>query len=363
MQNRDAQGRFVKATNNKVTNNSNKKENDTMKTNNARENRMEALNNAGINTTNFFDVNMKLPMGAMIQVTMPNGEVHRVGGTDMGGFNGNVLTAPLTNDPIVNKIVESGYVKNTKLWRRFVAAYTFKLLGEVTTETKYRGEVVYRSDWDKNFNKNYGYMYCFDMLLEELRVISKLEKEDREAFEERSAFFTQDVVVALCKQYVRQLKKYVQKSRKNKKRTCRDKEYVRLAKYGDVFITDLQRRVYQPMEFNISVIESCNNYSELYGCFKDFCGKVNKLPFETPKDSSWKTAYKASGSYFTLKNMVMWHSVLLEGCKTSTECVYELKSLLCAYKGEYWRFHELLKKTIYDNNFDLAKSIEAHKNN
>lgn len=378
---RDAQGRFVstKKTDNEIMNeqleklNSNKKEINTMRTNN-KENRMAALQNAGLNVNNFFDVNMKLPMGAMIQVTFPNGEVQTVGGLVNGDtvlnpvtgeFVGKVGTyegIPVYADPIANQIMQSGYVKNTKLFRRFVAAHTFKLLGKVTVEQRWNRNVVYRSDWDKNFNKDYGYGYQFSMTLEELRVLSILEKEDAEAFAERSRFFTQDVVVALCKQYMRQLKKFVKKSRDERKRTCQGKEYVKLAKYGNVFITDLQRRVYQPMEFIISVIEGCDNYSELYGCFSDFCKKLNKLPYETPKAPEFKTAYRANGAFYTMKNLIMYHNVNLEGCDTSIRSMQVLNGLLNVYKGEYWRFHELLKKTVYDNHFDLAESIDKQNN-
>jgi GT2 family glycosyltransferase len=34
-----------------------------------------------------------------------------------------------------------------------------------------------------------------------------------------------------------------------------------------------------------------------------------------------------------------------------------LEKCLESYKGEYWRFHAMLKKTIKDNNFVLAESI------
>ena len=52
------------------------------------------------------------------------------------------------------------------------------------------------------------------MMLEEVRVLSKLETIDKETFEERSHFFTKDVVVAVMEDYLDKLKEYIQDAEK-----------------------------------------------------------------------------------------------------------------------------------------------------
>lgn len=354
--------------NNNKNNNNERDEVKIMKKKNySTKNRMETLQNAGIDTQNFFSANMVLPVGAMIQITMPGGATQTFSGQD------NVMTTE-KRDEIAESIIQNGYVRNTKLHRRWITAHTFRLLGDVTINTKRRyvpgagvkDVYAYSSDWNKNFKEKYGYMYQFSMLLEELKVLSILEKEDKEAFEERSHFFTKEVVAALTKQYLRQLKKYIAKSRENRKRTCKGREYVRLAKYGDVFVDELQMKVYDKIEdmvnwFKYATTNNYVNYKDLYENFKVFCRLLNKLPYNTPKCSEWRDAFTGNGSFYSLKNICMFHQVNLEGCKTTEQSLDKLNKYLEEYKGEYWRFLKLLEKTVYDNNFDLAESIEAHK--
>ena len=52
----------------------------------------------------------------------------------------------------------------------------------------------------------YAYHYTFTMMLEEVRVLSKLEAKDYESFAERSHFFTQNVVYKVCLDYIEKLK-------------------------------------------------------------------------------------------------------------------------------------------------------------
>lgn len=354
---------YTKLNANNNNNNSENKERKTMMNNNARENRMETLKAQGIDTSKFFSVNMDLPMGAMIQVTMPDGKVQTFGGNgvvdSIGGFNGTVQTALLGNDPIAQSIVDNGYVNNSKLFRRFVTAQTFRMLGEIEVGTKYNGEKTYKSDFDKNL-KYKGYMWQFKMTLEELRVLSIIEKKDPAAFEERSQFFTKDVVVALCNQYLRQLKKYIKNARQKRVRKCKGEEYVRLSKFGDVFTKDLISKVYNVILGHTAKVVESRNYYEMYDAFNSFCSVIGKLPWTTPLCPEWKDAYKGAGAAYTLQNMVRFHNVSL-GYESVALNEAELNRMVAKYKGEGWRLHEYLKKVIVDNNFDLAKSIEAHK--
>ena len=134
------------------------------KTMNSRENRMATLNNAGVDVSKFFDVT--LPNGDVVKMTMENGMQ---------------VVVSDDNDPILNQIIEDGYVRNTKLHRRWVMAQMFKMLNYVSYNGRERG-------YDACLRNNYGYMYQFSMMLEEIRVLSILQKENPEAFEKGEAY-------------------------------------------------------------------------------------------------------------------------------------------------------------------------------
>ena len=79
--------------------------------------RMNRLNNAGIDTSK--DFNIELPKGLKAGSTI----------SVMINENGEpVITNVPATDVITNQIIEDGYVRNTKLHRRFVMAQMFQML-------------------------------------------------------------------------------------------------------------------------------------------------------------------------------------------------------------------------------------------
>lgn len=395
--------RFCKVTENTTINNNlnNEKENKTMMNNkmNAKERRMETLKENGINTDNFFDLSLRIPLNAEVKITV-NGKEMTIGqpqfksgistggdvdlhnnfdvnlygkfdvdllskeiknrNIDLCGVNPiNVEKDNLLNDEIAKNIIEYGYVRNTKLFRRWITAHTFRMLNYKS----YRDPN--RTGWECCMKDCYDYNYQFKMLLEEMRVLSILQKEDTEVFEERIRFFNGDVVLTTLNDYEYRLKKYIEKCRREKKRMHKRQEYVKLAKYSDVYVKDLEKNVYSVINHYIGNIEAAvnsGNYKRIYITLKEFMDVAyNKLPYETTKCPEWKDAFKAIGAFETLKNLIRWHEVLLEGCTNKYDSEEKLYELLDKYKGQEWRLHKVLVDTIKLNNFDLRKSIaEGH---
>ena len=311
---------------------------------NNKENRMETLKVNGIEVGKYFDVT--LPGGGTVRMTLQNG-----------------VPVVANEDPIFNQIIEDGYVRNSKLHRRFVMAQTFKLLNYKS----YNGR---ETGWEAGVRNCYGYQYQFDMMLEEIRVISKLEDKDEETFRERINFFNTDVVIAVCKDYMRDLKKYIENLPKH---NCKGVPYKRLnGRYGDVFESDLQKKVYYPMESVIIDMRHVKNYYELYRKLQKFMGLMIKLPYHTPKSKVWIDAFKGAGAYYTLKNLVMFHSCKIideqsngwRQPRTVTtyaagiEATNFIKSKLNTYKGEGWRYMAMLRKCIADNNFSFEERMK-----
>ena len=253
-----------------------------------------------------------------------------------------------SDDNTVISIVGNQQVNNQKLFRRWITAQTFKMLYEGSYNRNTR---TWEYGWDTYLKNKYDYMYQFKMMLEELRILSKLEVKDKEEFVERSQFFTKKVVVSTCRHYINQLFKYI-----NKHEDYRG--FVNLAKYGQVKSIDVNKLFINDLRTIIDDIKYADTYAEMYSFLKAFMRKMNKLPDDTPKCPLWKDAFKGSGAYYSLKNMILFHNVVVRGYTSKDSSINYLKEYKRTLSnGDLWRLHQLLKDTIEYNNFDLRKSI------
>ena len=264
-------------------------------------------------------------------------------------LNGIVLKS---DDNVVNEIVGNQQLTNKKLFRRWITAQTFRMLNSQTfNQNNKRWEI----GWDAYLRNRYDYMYQFKMMLEEIRILAKLEIKDKDKFMERIKFFNRYVVIDTCNHYINQLFKYTDKNQNHK-------HIVKLAKYGEVFIYDLNKLFVDDLREIIDDITQSETYSEIYTFLKKFISKMNKLPADTPKCPSWKTAFKGSGAYYSLRNIIMFHNVVLEDCKDKDESLRKLEEYTSQlHYTEVWKLHYLLKDTIEYNNFDLTRSINKNK--
>ena len=287
--------------------------------------RMTQLNKAGVDTSKYFTVN--LDNGTKITLIIDE--------------NGNPIKV---DDVIAQGIIEDGYVRNTKLHRRFVMAQMFHALNYKSYDGRKEGY--------NEYIKRFGIKYEFDMMLEEIRVLSKLETRDSETFMERSHFFTKDVIVKTMEDYVKELEKHINKL---PKKNCKGVPYKRV-KGQNIFVADLEKKVYATFRRDIYRLKYATNYGEIYRIVRNFVDNMIALPYNTPKSKAWFDAYKGEGAFYTLKNLVMFHSC---GIKVDVHMVYGaaavsvLNKRLNEYKGEGWRMFALMKKVIADNNFDF----------
>ena len=301
--------------------------------------RMNKLNNAGIDTSKYFTVNVNepIPAGAKIRVI-----------TDENGVA--TIVMEKENDPILNEIINDGYVRNTKLHRRFVMAQMFHHLNYVSYDGQYRG-------YTDCVNRNYGYDYTFKMMLEEVRVLSKLETRDKQSFRERSHFFTKAVVAAVIEDYVEKLKAYVDKLQVRK---CKGVPYKRI-KGNDIFVADLHKKLYQPALWTARQILTAKNYNEVYRLLGGFMRTMIKLHWQTTKSKEWMDAYKGSGAYYTCKNLIMFHNCCVKmpnGVEfTAAGSMEILKTKLDEYQGEGWRMFAFMNKLIADNGINTKTYI------
>lgn len=300
--------------------------------------RMEKLNGMGVDTGKYFNIDLPngLKPGAKISLIINE--------------NGEPVVVPENKSVIANQIIADGYVRNTKLHRRFVMAQMFQMLNYVS----WGGN---ESGYNAALRNYYGYDYTFKMMLDEVKVLSKLEDRDKESFEERSKFFTKQVISKVMLDYMEKLKEYVN-SLPDKK--CKGVPYKRI-KGMNVFNDDITKKIYRPLFFQISYVSYARNYKEIYNALKKFMDNMVKLPYKTAKSKDWIDAFKGEGAYYTLKNLVMFHGCGIESGDSFYEGNMAVKILECKldeYKGEGWRMFALMKKVIADNNFDFDKRMK-----
>lgn len=300
--------------------------------------RMNKLNEAGINTSKYFTVD--LDNGTKIHLIIDE--------------NGNCKQ--VQNNPIVEEIIESGYVRNTKLHRRFVMAQMFHMLNYVSWDGKRKG-------YNEYLKYMYGYDYTLKMMTEEIRILSKLEVKDKDSFNERVHFFNKDVVVAVLEDYLEKLKKQVEAL---PNRNCKGIPYKRI-KRQDVFVADLDKKIYSPVRAYIGAVKYARNYKQVHEVLEQFMRNYIKLNYSTPKSKVWIDAYKGEGAFYTLKNLVMFHECGIKVDKFDVlygvSAVAFLNRRLDEYKDEGWRMFALMKKVIADNNFDFKARMEEIYNN
>lgn len=339
----------------KITENkTNTKENKTMK--NSRENRMEALKAANIETGKYFSVTLPegLKPGSTINVTISEDGSPVIVNPEKKRINSE-------EESFLSQIYEDGYVRNTRLHRRWVMAQMFRMLN-------YKSYYTGKSGYDAYLNDHYGYQYQFEMMLEEIRVLAELQDRDPEAFAERSRFFIPDVVSATCNDYINKLEIYVNKLPMHK---CKGVPYKKV--FGrNIFVEDLNKYVYYPQKSNFAdvkrvVINIRNHsmtfsYKDLYRVLRKFCANMYRLPNETPKCREWKDAFKGEGSYYTLMNLIKFHGCRVPGVKGNmmslNDSLADVESAVEQYRGLYYKLFAYMKRVIEANNFDFNKRMK-----
>jgi len=295
--------------------------------------RIETLKKNGADTSKYFTItfNENVPAGTKLNIYIENPELFS------------------TYNEVANQILEDGYVNNTKLHRRFVAAHYMRML-----ESQY--------GWHGYLNKYYGYMYQFDMMLEEVRVLGKLENKDRETFNERKMFFTFEVVNRVLDDYVRAVRKYMATLCNGKHKKCHGREYVYVPSIGNVFIDDIETRVINPIVSAVYHCRDCHSYTDMYNRMVSLKRVMIKLPYETRKSKNWVDAFQGEGAFYTLKNLIMFHDVLLYHDRQFYDKYNAMEVLTnLAERYEGYQLNALLKETIKQNNFNFWNSVRAHQ--
>lgn len=288
--------------------------------------RLETLKKAGVDVSSLF--------------AMQTGDIARL---DNG-----VMSVVPDDDPIFQAIMDGGTIPDRHLFRRWVMAQMFHLLvGNFTDNLRAK-----------------GYDYQWRVIEDELRVQKKLFLNDKENFSERNAWFDKSVVVAMCSHYSKCLERHINYLKKKPKK-CKGVPYIRIAG-KNVFLSDIWSKVACPINRAVSDIEYAKTPADLYYAYLKFKRVYIKVK-GMRMSASFIDAYKGVGAYYTMKNMILFHSCLFRtdsgkrrGCWMSKEASIQY---LCNKAAEYsksdegWRLFGVMRKLIADNNIDIQKKM------
>lgn len=299
--------------------------------------KIEAMKAAGIDVTNLF------------AVTNAEG-VESIARLENGG-----LTILADNDPIIIAIFKGGTVPNRRLFRRWVMAQVFHMLTQKNWKT---GKPV----GFLNALQAKGFCYSWEMLIEEIRVQAKLELLDQENFIQRNRWFNKNVAGAMAADYLKQLNEHVEQRKKKCKR-CKGNPYITL--HGNnIFVDDLRKKVFNPLEKCKGLIERAKNMTDLYHAVSGFYRIVKEYysPYGLTMSPAFKDAYKGAGGYFTMRNLIMFHGCKMLSSKgnplVESSSLRELDKLAEAYKnGEGWRMFGAMKELIANNGIDIEAKM------
>lgn len=252
------------------------------------------------------------------------------------------------NDPVIAAIRNAGNVPNRRLFRRWVMAQMFRALS-------YEGGWWSTSGFT-GWMKLKGYSYTWKQLLEELRVQAILSVKDEENYLMRNRWFCKGVLLSMCNDHITQLKHYVDRREIHK---CKRVPYKRIGSWK-VFLTDIEDKVFAPLHSAVQQIEMSSTPQELY---ESACAFWNVAVLKNAKfkqSYAWQDAFKGSGAYFTMRNLIMFHGALYVDSRDYNESLKKLDFYAKDCQG--YEMLGALKEMLRRNNIDIkAKMAEWKK--
>jgi hypothetical protein len=185
---------------------------------------------------------------------------------------------------------------------------------------------------------------------------------DTTNFTDRNRWFDAVIVGKMAEDFIEQLRKYVDAAPRKK---CKGVPYVRIAG-KNIFVSDLDRVVWADLEYLRKRILDSKTPNKLDEYTSRFFKKMTELTsnrilsgFEQCK--AWVDAYKGSGAFFTMQNLVRFHNCTFHiesGIVLNKEQSLEhLDKAAEEYQLAGWRMVGLMKKLISDNGIDIAAKI------
>lgn len=296
--------------------------------------RIEALSRAGVDVSHLFAM-------------QGSG-----GGEYVVSNKGGKLSILEDDDPLFRLIAAQGDVPNRRLFRRWVMAQMFHLLSYkdyLCKEPVGVTEMIHRM----------GYEYQWKMLIRELHAQMKMERRDPENFADRNRWFNREVVEQMAQDYIELLNRHVDDQPVKK---CKGVPY-KCVGGENIFMHDLHRRLFSPLGAAAARIRYAKDAARLYDAVKKFNALRVKTKQNAPQCKAWIDAYKGTGAFYTMQNLIRFHNCTLIDDRGKRLDKYQSQAYLSAKaeaycNGEGWRMLAMLKKMLDDNGIDVAKKMK-----
>lgn len=242
-----------------------------------------------------------------------------------------------------------GYAYNPYMIRRFLPAQFQQLM------LKYNYNVY------KGITREYPYMYSITYTLEEVRKLAMLNKRDKIAYDERKLVFTlpdcRHIFVDYINDILAELNKnndeFVKYNRVGKECKAGFKGYgwmpvgtvaEKIEKHKVVKYLETTERFNKMIEdlkeLKVNIYR-CYTYEQLYKLMSS--RELMKVPAETKKSKSFMDCFIKAGSYYTLKQNLMFNDYISFEGLTGRAAVIHLRSYL-EKRYEGYKIYAMLKK-------------------
>lgn len=233
-----------------------------------------------------------------------------------------------TSSKFYSQVMEDGHIFNPYLHRRFVPSQFLRMM-------KYSGTSI------RNYIEGrYGFVYSIEWLKEEVRKLAFLQNADPIAFNERKHFLTIDNVKNIIADYTGTVAMFVT----DELSVFRS---VKVGKHRCIrSIAEVDRFKIELSEFN-NKVQSVITYETMNELLQTHF--VVKAAYNTKKSDTFIEVFEKAGAYYTLKHLVMFEHLSLNGKSGADAC-----NALAAYLDESADvIYNALKETIAVNNYKL----------
>lgn len=345
-----------------------------------REEEKENKNMSNMNGMNFdFDMNVLAKMVAEQIVTgQLKGDVNNTIQNDNEVQNNNEKTNIIgnnVNDSNINTVQDGGkWAKGSKLYGKEICGFMFNPYMIRWHLQKQFEDLMNRYDNNvfRGISEEYTYMYSIKYTLEEVRKLAMLHKKDKLAFEERALCFTLGECKKIFIDYFKDVKDYLEQKenelvndngvgktiymsigndwKRNFKAGVVSEKIVKhkVVKYLEKSVE--YKAIIIELERTLKDLRFTYSYDNLYKFMRD---KKYIIPNNTKKSKTFMDCFIKSGSYYTLKQMLMFNENISFRGMIGRNAVIELRRELNRDCLKGYQFYGMLKE---------VKGIKVHRN-
>lgn len=264
-------------------------------TNNRPQSMNAALQHAGVDTSDFLSLRIAkadLPANSELVIQIRDKRTGQLYPVNLGDDN-NVLFGK--NSRFYGQTMADGHIFNPYIHRRFIASQ-FRELIRCNGLNGLHDAVARRYSWK----------YAIDQVCKEAHKLALLEHRDREAFKERSRFFSLTTISNIISDYV------------NEVHTVIDRGLVSMGNrhdgymYGFGYVSRQNARPikhrYEQLRTNV---RNCHSYAELNAILSTF--DFVELARHTRLTNSFILPFLEAGAFYTMKHAIMFEKKCIHG--------------------------------------------------